>query len=209
MARTTSRARPAAKGEKSAQLGDASIVRGEGGETHQVAGGDVPVLTTQQGVPVADDQNSLRIGRRGPTALEDFPFPRENLSFRPRAHSRARRACPRLRRARLFRELWIARRHHPRRSVPARRAKRRRSSSASRPWRAARARPTWRATCAASRSSFIRRKATGTSSATTSRCSSFRTRSSFPIWSMPPRKSRTAPFRRRRPRTTISGTSFR
>ncbi len=44
---------------------------GTGGETHQSAGGEVPVLTTQQGVPVADDQNSLRIGARGPTALED------------------------------------------------------------------------------------------------------------------------------------------
>jgi hypothetical protein len=61
-----------------AQLGNAIVLRGEGGETHQVAGGDVPVLTTQQGVPVADDQNSLRIGRRGPTALEDFHF-REKL----------------------------------------------------------------------------------------------------------------------------------
>jgi catalase len=51
---------------------------GQGGEIHQVAGGDVPVLTTQQGIPVSDDQNSLRIGARGPTALEDFHF-REKL----------------------------------------------------------------------------------------------------------------------------------
>jgi catalase len=29
-------------------------------------------LTTNQGVPIADDQNSLRAGRRGPTLLEDF-----------------------------------------------------------------------------------------------------------------------------------------
>ncbi|MFZ6654057.1 catalase [Undibacterium sp. TJN19] len=29
-------------------------------------------LTTNQGVPVADNQNSLKIGLRGPTALEDF-----------------------------------------------------------------------------------------------------------------------------------------
>ncbi|MBC5816747.1 MAG: catalase HPII [Candidatus Eremiobacteraeota bacterium] len=29
-------------------------------------------LTTNQGVPVADDQNSLRAGERGPTLLEDF-----------------------------------------------------------------------------------------------------------------------------------------
>jgi catalase len=51
---------------------------GQGGKIHQVAGGDVPVLTTQQGIPVSDDQNSLRIGARGPTALEDFHF-REKL----------------------------------------------------------------------------------------------------------------------------------
>jgi catalase len=51
---------------------------GQGGEIHQVAGGDVPVLTTQQGIPVSDDQNSLRIGARGPAALEDFHF-REKL----------------------------------------------------------------------------------------------------------------------------------
>ncbi len=34
------------------------------------AGGQM--LTTNQGVPVADNQNSLKIGLRGPTALEDF-----------------------------------------------------------------------------------------------------------------------------------------
>jgi catalase len=51
---------------------------GQGGEIHQVAGGDVPILTTQQGIPVSDDQNSLRIGARGPTVLEDFHF-REKL----------------------------------------------------------------------------------------------------------------------------------
>src|SRR5580700_5438938 len=47
-------------------------VSGKGGETHQTATGDVPVLTTQQGTPVSDDQNSLKIGARGPTTLEDF-----------------------------------------------------------------------------------------------------------------------------------------
>nr|WP_269821685.1 catalase [Haliangium ochraceum] len=51
---------------------------GEGGEVHQTAGDGAPVMTTQQGVPVADDQNSLKVGARGPTALEDFHF-REKL----------------------------------------------------------------------------------------------------------------------------------
>src|SRR3984957_7905041 len=48
------------------------VVRGKGGEVHQTAGADVPVLTTQQGAPISDDQNSLKIGVRGPTTLEDF-----------------------------------------------------------------------------------------------------------------------------------------
>ena len=46
--------------------------RGNGGETHQVATGREPVLTTNQGIPVADNQNSLRAFTRGPTLLEDF-----------------------------------------------------------------------------------------------------------------------------------------
>jgi len=45
---------------------------GNGGETHQQAGGYVPVLTTNHGVPVSDNQNSLKSGARGPTLLEDF-----------------------------------------------------------------------------------------------------------------------------------------
>ena len=45
---------------------------GEGGETHQTAPSGDFVLTTNHGVPVSDDQNSLRAGQRGPTLLEDF-----------------------------------------------------------------------------------------------------------------------------------------
>ncbi|MBL8699841.1 MAG: catalase [Alphaproteobacteria bacterium] len=47
---------------------------GSGGEIHQQSGPRTPggPLTTNQGVPVGDNQNSLRIGSRGPTALEDF-----------------------------------------------------------------------------------------------------------------------------------------
>ena len=45
---------------------------GAGGETHQSAGGSHSPLTTNQGVPVADDQNSLKLGPRGPVLLEDF-----------------------------------------------------------------------------------------------------------------------------------------
>ncbi|ABC22157.1 catalase [Rhodospirillum rubrum] len=64
-----------------AEIADAKILRGTGGETHQIAEGDTPVLTTQQGIPVADDQNSLRIGPRGPTLLEDFAFREKIFHF--------------------------------------------------------------------------------------------------------------------------------
>ncbi len=53
----------------------------EGGETHQVAGDDRERMTTQQGVPVADDQNSLKAGVRGPTLLEDFHFREKIFHF--------------------------------------------------------------------------------------------------------------------------------
>jgi catalase len=42
-----------------------------GGELHQVADQEHPPLTTQTGAVVADDENSLRGGERGPTLLED------------------------------------------------------------------------------------------------------------------------------------------
>ena len=44
---------------------------GNGGELHQTSSGDGR-LTTNQGVPVADDQNTLTVGPRGPQLLEDF-----------------------------------------------------------------------------------------------------------------------------------------
>jgi catalase len=46
--------------------------RGRGDELHQSAGGTHPPLTTNQGIPIADNQNSLRATPRGPTLLEDF-----------------------------------------------------------------------------------------------------------------------------------------
>ncbi|MFT4053961.1 MAG: catalase [Novosphingobium sp.] len=55
--------------------------QGPGGETRQSAGGDVAVMTTQQGVPVSDNQNSLKQGARGPTLLEDFHFREKMFHF--------------------------------------------------------------------------------------------------------------------------------
>jgi catalase len=47
-------------------------VKADGGETHQQAPVSQVPLTTNQGLPVSDNQNSLRAGERGPTLLEDF-----------------------------------------------------------------------------------------------------------------------------------------
>ncbi len=66
----------------SARFEDQTIARGTGGETHQTAGEENrPILTTQQGAPVADDQNSLKYGARGPTLLEDFHFREKIFHF--------------------------------------------------------------------------------------------------------------------------------
>ena len=81
MARGSSRGRKTADQRRAVQLADETIIRGEGGETHQIATGEIPVLTTQQGIPIADDQNSLRVGPHGPTALEDFHFREKIFHF--------------------------------------------------------------------------------------------------------------------------------
>jgi len=56
-------------------------VIGNGGEIHQIAGTDGEILTTQQGIPVADDQNHLKVGERGPALLEDFHFREKIFHF--------------------------------------------------------------------------------------------------------------------------------
>jgi catalase len=55
--------------------------QGAGGETHQTAGNGVDVLTTQHGHPIADDQNTLRQGARGPALLEDQVFREKMFHF--------------------------------------------------------------------------------------------------------------------------------
>ncbi len=69
------------KDRPSARFGERDVERGSGGESHQTAGGGCPVMTTQQGIPVSDDQNALKIGARGPTALEDFHFREKIFHF--------------------------------------------------------------------------------------------------------------------------------
>jgi catalase len=51
---------------------DLSVSVGKGGEWHQRAIGDQSALTTNQGLPISDNQNSLRANPSGSTLLEDF-----------------------------------------------------------------------------------------------------------------------------------------
>jgi catalase len=45
---------------------------GEGGELHQTSRSTANTLTTNQGVAISDNQNTLKSGARGPSLLEDF-----------------------------------------------------------------------------------------------------------------------------------------
>ncbi|MCG6114846.1 MAG: catalase [Mesorhizobium sp.] len=67
--------------ENVATIHDQQLVRGNGGELHQNAEGDTEILTTAQGGPVADDQNTLTIGERGPALIEDFHFREKIFHF--------------------------------------------------------------------------------------------------------------------------------
>ncbi len=49
-----------------------SLTVGSGGELHQTASAPDNRITTNHGVPVSDDQNSLKAGRRGASLQEDF-----------------------------------------------------------------------------------------------------------------------------------------
>jgi catalase len=67
----TTRSSTKRKQEKGTALkGDSQLAAG--GELHQVAAGDHPALTTNQGVAISDNQNSLKANPSGPTLLEDF-----------------------------------------------------------------------------------------------------------------------------------------
>ena len=68
---------------------------GSGGELHQLASGGHPELTTNQGVAISDNQNSLRAQSAWPDASGGFHTSRKNYTFRSRAYSRAYRACTR------------------------------------------------------------------------------------------------------------------
>src|ERR1700690_145977 len=60
------------KPDKGARPNQTPAIPGNAGETHQQAGSEDALLTTNQGVPIADNQNSLKVGGRGPVLLQDF-----------------------------------------------------------------------------------------------------------------------------------------
>ncbi|MES2662923.1 MAG: catalase [Pseudomonadota bacterium] len=54
---------------------------GNGGELHQMQEGEHALLTTNQGVGISDNQNSLKSNPRGPTLLEDFVLREKIMHF--------------------------------------------------------------------------------------------------------------------------------
>ncbi len=64
-----------------AKGGDDDAPLGSGGELHQQATGDCPLMTTNQGTAISDDQNSLRANPRGPALLEDFVLREKIMHF--------------------------------------------------------------------------------------------------------------------------------
>ncbi|MBY3514275.1 catalase [Rhizobium laguerreae] len=77
MAKKTSQTSPS----DNATIHDQKLHRGAGGELHQFAEDGKPVLTTAQGGPVSDDQNTLRLGARGPALIDDFHFREKIFHF--------------------------------------------------------------------------------------------------------------------------------
>jgi catalase len=75
--KTTSHSGKRNREKGSAPTGDAQLTAG--GELHQIAGRDHPALTTNQGVTLSDNQNSLKANPHGPTLLEDFAL-REKIT---------------------------------------------------------------------------------------------------------------------------------
>ena len=56
-----------------------TVTSSAGGETHQTTDADHPVLTTNHGMPISDNQNQLKAGSRGPVLLEDEVY-REKIN---------------------------------------------------------------------------------------------------------------------------------
>jgi len=59
----------------------AETLTGNGGELHQQSSDIATQLTTNQGVPISDNQNSLKAGARGPVLLQDFILREKIMHF--------------------------------------------------------------------------------------------------------------------------------
>ena len=70
MSKEQAKSKPKKTGTGATREADCAV--GLGGELHQLASGAHIPLTTNQGVALSDNQNSLRANPRGPTLLEDF-----------------------------------------------------------------------------------------------------------------------------------------
>ena len=137
------------------------------------------VLTTNQGMPIGEDDNSLRLGARGPTLLEDFLL-REKITHFDHERIPERVVHARGAAAHGYFELHESLADFTTADFLQRVGTQtpvfvRFSTVAG-----SRGSADWRATCAALPSSSIRAKATTTWSATICRCSLSRTPSSFP-----------------------------
>src|SRR5450631_4242662 len=60
------------RGKKKESHSSGEARQAAGGELHQTASGQHPALTTNEGVALSDNQNSLKANPRGPALLEDF-----------------------------------------------------------------------------------------------------------------------------------------
>ena len=72
-------ARELTEGARPATEGPVSV--GQGGELHQQAQDVGAQLTTNQGVLISDNQNSLKAGARGPVLLQDFILREKFMHF--------------------------------------------------------------------------------------------------------------------------------
>jgi catalase len=76
--RTPSQAGQAADGQTDAGI---ETLVAPGGELHQQSAGPDTQLTTNQGVLISDNQNSLKAGARGPVLLQDFILREKIMHF--------------------------------------------------------------------------------------------------------------------------------
>ncbi len=72
MAKPTKKPTKKSSSKTGARRAPANAERRAGGETHQIAGSSTEAMTTRNGAAIADDQNTLTAGARGPQLLEDF-----------------------------------------------------------------------------------------------------------------------------------------